>query len=267
MMRSVLTKTLRDSRRAFAWWAIGIAGLVALMVAVFPTVRDNEELNALVQEYPEALKGFIAFGGEVDYLSGAGYLGSELFSFMVPLLFLIAAVGAGAGAIAGEEERGTLDLLLSAPVSRARVALEKLAAMTLEVAGLGAVLFACLAAGAPLVDMEVGVGDLAAACVAAVALALVFGGIAFGLGAATGRRALAIGVAVAAAVVTYVVNGLAPLVPAFDAIRELTPFFQYAAGDPLRSGLDVPRVLLLLGAGAVFGAAGLVAFTRRDVAT
>ncbi|MDH4178145.1 MAG: ABC transporter permease [Thermoleophilia bacterium] len=263
----MLTKTLRDSRRAFAWWAIGIAGLVALMVAVFPTVRDNEELNALVQEYPEALKGFIAFGGEVDYLSGAGYLGSELFSFMVPLLFLIAAVGAGAGAIAGEEERGTLDLLLSVPVSRARVALEKLAAMTLEVAGLGAVLFACLAAGAPLVDMEVGVGDLAAACVAAVALALVFGGIAFGLGAATGRRALAIGVAVAAAVVTYVVNGLAPLVPAFDAIRELTPFFQYAAGDPLRSGLDVPRVLLLLGAGAVFGAAGLVAFTRRDVAT
>ena len=34
---------------------------------------------------------------------------------MIPALFLVASVGNGAGAIAGEEERGTLDLLLSFP--------------------------------------------------------------------------------------------------------------------------------------------------------
>ena len=93
-----------------------------MMTAVYPTVRDNPELNRLVEEYPEALKAFIAFGGSIDYVSGAGYLGSELFSFMVPLLFLIAAVANGASAIAGEEERGTLDLLLSQPVTRRGVA-------------------------------------------------------------------------------------------------------------------------------------------------
>lgn len=267
MLRSIVGKTLLDGRRAFVWWSVGIVGLVALMVAVFPTVRDNEELNALVQEYPEALKGFIAFGGEVDYLSGAGYLGSELFSFMVPLLFLIAAVGAGAAAIAGEEERGTLDLLLSTPVSRRRVGLEKLAAMAIEVAGLGGILFLCLAVGGPLVSMDVSLVNLAAACAAAVAVSLVFGGMAFGLGAATGHRPLAVGVAVAAAVAAYVVNGLAPLVPAFDAIRELTPFYQYAAGDPLRAGFDVPRIVLLLALGTVFSLIGLALFARRDVAT
>lgn len=267
MLRSIVGKTLRDGRRAFLWWSVGILGLVALMVAVFPTIRDNEELNALVQEYPEALKGFIAFGGEVDYLSGAGYLGSELFSFMVPLLLLIAAVGAGAAAIAGEEERGTLDLLLSTPVSRGRVGLEKLAAMAIEVAGLGAVLFGGLAVGSTVVDMGISLVNLAAACVAAVALSLVFGGMAYGLSAATGHRPLGIGVAVAAAVAAYVVNGLAPLVPAFEAIRELTPFYQYAAGDPLREGFDVPRILLLLALGTAFSLLGLAAFTRRDVAT
>ena len=67
------------------------------------------------QRLSEALKAFIAFGGDLDYVSGAGYLGSELFAFMVPLLLLIAAIGAGARAIAGEEERGTLDLLLANP--------------------------------------------------------------------------------------------------------------------------------------------------------
>ena len=48
---------------------------------------------------------------------------------MVPLLLMIAAIGAGAGAIAGEEERGTLELLLANPLSRRRLVLEKTAAV------------------------------------------------------------------------------------------------------------------------------------------
>ena len=124
MLRSVFTKTLRDLRRGFAWWCVGLIGLVSMMIAVYPTVRDNPSLNKLVQDYPEALKAFIAFGGSLDYVSGAGYLGSELFSFMIPLLFLVAAIGNGAGSLAGEEERGTLEFLLAHPVSRTRVAVE-----------------------------------------------------------------------------------------------------------------------------------------------
>ena len=59
MLRSVLLKSLRDLRRSFAWWTVGLAGLVALMLAVYPTVRDNPDLNRLVEEYPDALKAFI----------------------------------------------------------------------------------------------------------------------------------------------------------------------------------------------------------------
>ena len=95
MLRNVFAKSIRDLRRSLLWWSIGLVGLVAMMTAVYPSIRDNPELNRLVEDYPEALKAFIAFGGSVDYVSGAGYLGSELFSFMVPLLFAIAAIAAG----------------------------------------------------------------------------------------------------------------------------------------------------------------------------
>ena len=120
MLGSVFAKSLRDLRRSFTGWSLGLAGYVALIVAVYPTIRDNRDLNKLVESYPEALKAFIAFGGQADFTSAAGYLGSELFAFMIPALFLVASVGNGAGAIAGEEERGTLDLLLSFPRSRTR---------------------------------------------------------------------------------------------------------------------------------------------------
>jgi hypothetical protein len=47
-----------------------------MLVAVYPTVRDNPDLTKLVQQYPQALKSFLSFGGGIDYTSGAGYLGT-----------------------------------------------------------------------------------------------------------------------------------------------------------------------------------------------
>ena len=267
MLRSVLPKTLWDMRRSFVWWSLGLVGLVALMVAVYPTIRDNPEMNRLVEEYPDALKAFIAFGGAVDYTSGAGYLGSELFSLMIPLLFLVSAVGNGAGAVACEEERGTLDLLLSNPVTRRRVALEKLGAMTLELAGLGVVLWAALWLGGLPVDLDVSAWHLAAATASAGLLALGFGAIAFMVGAATGHRAVAIGVATAGAVAAYLVNGLAGLVEVLEVPQKLSPFYHYAVGDPLRQGLAVDHSLVLVAITVVAAVVGVAAFERRDLAS
>jgi ABC-2 type transport system permease protein len=265
MLRSVLLKSLRDTRRGFAWWSLGLVGLVALMVSVYPTVRDNPSLNKLVEDYPEALKAFIAFGGQVDYTSAAGYLGSELFSFMVPLLLLVAAIGAAAGAIAGEEERGTLELLLANPLSRRRLVLEKTAAVTAEVLGLGLVLLLSLWIGARSVGMEISFGHLASATASAVVLAIAYGAVALLVGAATGRRALAIGVTAAAAVAAYLVNGLAPLVDALEIPRKLSPFYHYAAGDPLRHGLAVSHSLVLVAIAAAATVIAQEAFARRDL--
>jgi ABC-2 type transport system permease protein len=264
VLPSVLLKTLRDSRRTLAWWSLGLCGLVSLLVAVYPSVRDNPSLNKLVQDYPEALKAFIAFGGSVDYTSAAGYLGSELFSFMVPLLLLVAAIGAGARAIAGEEEQGTLDLLLANPISRGRLVLEKLAALVLEVAFLGAVLWIALAIGTRVTTMEIALANLAAATLDAALLALLFGVLALLIGSAVGRRGLAVAVSTAAAVAAYLVNALAGIVGALEPVQGLSPFYHYVAGDPLRHGLAVDHTAVLaLAAGAL--AAAPLAFGRRDL--
>ena len=267
MLRSIALKSLRDSRRGFLWWSVGLVGFVALIVSVYPTVKSNPGLNKLAEDYPEALKAFIAFGGQVDYASPAGYLGIELFSLMVPLLLLVAAIGTGAGAIAGEEERGTLELLLANPVSRTRVVLEKSAALALELVGLGLVLWLALWIGAVSVGMDISAGRLAAATAAAVLLALAYGAIAVLLGAATGKQTLAIGVAAAFGVAAYLVNGLAALVDELKDVQKLSPFYHYAAGDPLRNGLSIEHAAVLLAIAAVATALAPVLFSRRDVAT
>lgn len=265
MLRDVFLKSLRDVRRAFLWWSIGLVGYVALIVAVWPTVRDNPALATLHETLPEELRAFISFGGEFDYSTPTGYLGGELFSLMVPLLLLVAAIGAGARALAGEEEAGTLELLLSCPVSRERLVLEKLAALVVEVACLGAVLLLSLWAGARAVGMEISLGHLAAATASAVLLALLYGTLALLLGAATGRRGLTTAVVAAAAVAAYLVSSLAPLVAALEDVRVVSPFYHYAASDPLRHGLAPGHSLLLLAATALAAVLAPLALERRDV--
>src|SRR5262245_38000363 len=265
MLSSVFTKTLRDVRRGLLWWSVGLVGLVAFLVAVFPTVRDNPELNRLVEQYPDALKGILSFGGGIDYTTGAGYLGSELFAFMIPLLFLVAAIGAGSRALAGEEEQGTLDLLLANPVSRRRVLLEKLGALVFELLALGVVLWIALWIGGRATSMNVSAAHLGAGAASAVLLALAFGSIALLLGAASGRRALAAGLSAALAVAAYIVNSLASLVSGLEALQKLSPIFHYTASDPLRHGLDAAHVLVLVGIAAVASTLAVAAFDRRDI--
>jgi len=267
MLRSVFEKTLRDGQRGFIWWSVGLAGLVAMMIAVYPSVRDNPSLDKLLESYPEALRGMVGFGGELDYASGAGYLGIELFSFMVPLLLIIAAIAAGAAAVAGEEERGTLDLLLSTPVSRRRLVLEKLAALTVELVALGAVLWLSLVVGTRAGGMDVGAGNLGAATASAVLLAIGFGAVALFVGTLTGHRSRAIAVAAAGAVAAYLVDSLASLSRVLETLQTASPFYHYAASDPLRHGLQPEHVAPLLALIVAAALLSLLAVERRDFAS
>lgn len=266
MLRNVFAKTLRDLRRSFLWWSVGLAGMAALMVSVYPTVRGNSSLNKLIEDYPEALKGFVGFGGELGYTTPSGYLGMELFSLMIPLLLVIAAIAAGAAAIAGEEDRGTLELLLSLPISRSRIALEKFLALVVESTALGFVVWLSLWLGARAVGMDIAATKIAAATASAVALAVAYGAIALLVGCATGRHGLAIGLTAAAAVAAYLVNSLAPLVSALEPVQKASPFYHYAVDNPLRTGLAPTHFLILVAIAATAAGVAALAIERRDLA-
>ena len=102
MSTDVVVETLRERRRSLLWWSLGLAALVALNVAFYPSIRDDEALSDYAKDLPESVRALFA-GGELDLTSPAGYLNSQIFALLAPLVFLIFTIGAGAGAVAGEE--------------------------------------------------------------------------------------------------------------------------------------------------------------------
>ena len=161
MVRRVWTKTLRDQRRAFLWWALGFVLTVFMYAAFWPSVRTNAaQLNQYIEKFPQAIKNMT---GGANFGTPQGYVQTELFSPLGPLLLLVYAIGAGARAIAGEEETGTLDLLLSTPVSRRRILIEKFGSMATATVFFAALTCFALVVLGPIYDLHLPIEGLVAA--------------------------------------------------------------------------------------------------------
>jgi ABC-2 type transport system permease protein len=265
MLGTVFAKTLRDQRRSYPWWVAGLVGTVLMYASVWPSVAKNATaLEAYIEQLPAVLKELIGSAG--GYSTPEGYLGAEFFSFLGPILLLVYAIGAGARAIAGEEEAGSLDLLLSTPVRRRRVLLDKFEAMALGTFGLVLVAWLSVIALGPIWDLSPDPANFTAACLHLLLLALAFGAIALAVGSTTGSKGLAIGAPSGVALVTFLVNVFGATVSWLEPIRPLSPFYYYSGSEPLLNGVDPVHALVL---GAVTAVAVLVAlwrFERRDLA-
>ncbi|NIJ12457.1 ABC-2 type transport system permease protein [Saccharomonospora amisosensis] len=265
MLRSVLLKTLHDQRRALPAWVVSLALLVGIYVALWPSIRDQPSMGDFLQSMPPALRALFATSG-ADLSTPTGYIQVELLSFMGPLLLIIYAVTSGAAAVAVEEERRTLDLLLSNPVSRGRLVLEKAAAMVFGTLALAAVTGFALVLEGSLADMALPADRVAATMLHMGLLAVVFGAVALLIGAGTGSATASRAVPAVLAVVMYVGNGLAPLVSWLEPVRPISPFYQFSAHDPLRTGLSVTSAVVATLTVVGFVALAAAAFRRRDVA-
>lgn len=261
-MSALLRKTVRDQRRAFLAWGVGVGGIAAMYAAFYPSVRDSSaDLQRYLQNLPEAIKTLL--GG--DFTTPAGYLRSETFSVLGPILFLVFAIGAGSRAIAGEEEGRTLDLLLATPIRRSHVLFDKWISMVLASISLGVVLGLTIALVGPVFDLRIALPELVAACLMLSLLAITFGTVALAVGSFTGRRGLANGMTGGIATIAYVLNVLAPTVDALALLRPFSPFRWYLEPDPLIAGLTATNVLVLVAIAAVAYAAAWLSFEHRDL--
>lgn len=262
-MANILRKTLWDQRRSLIWWFLGIAALGIITVLLYPSIGAAPEMEELFEDLPPVAEVFM--GDIVDITSPEGYLNSQLYALIVPLLFMIYTIAQGSGAIAGEERAGTMDILLANPVPRSRVVLEKFGAALVGGLVLALSMWLSIVAGAVIVDMDIGFVLLSEATLGALLLAYGFGAFALLLGCATGQRGLSIGVSAGVGVVAYLLNGFALVIDWLEPYRTLSPFYFYAGNDPLYNGLDPWHMLVLIVVTAVCVAAAVYAFQRRDV--
>lgn len=226
----------------------------------------GSQMRALVDSgiIPRELMNF--GGGDVFSLGGSIALG-----YVHPIAIILVAVfavGFTTAAIAGERQRGTLEVLLARPLSRRRIYLTQLAAVLTFIALILAAASVGTLIGASLSGVldELAVERLPMLWLNGV---LLWGAIAsIGLAASVSfdRLSPALGVTMAIVVLMYFLEILGSLWP--DA-KGLQPYslFHYLAARDILSGTVNPAGLGLLGAVAAAAIAyALAVFPRRDLA-
>ncbi|MET1232862.1 MAG: ABC transporter permease subunit [Candidatus Limnocylindrales bacterium] len=268
--QSVFRKTVRDSRRALIIVAsiIGLLTLIAgaATATAFGTVEARREAEVLALALPAAFQGLLGKPVAMDTLGGIIEWRYPVIFLLLPALWGILALSA---TLAGEAKAGSLELVVATPLSRRRIAVEKLTGHVSMV--LIAVAVMALALWLVGTAFAVLPGD-AIALDAAVGYAIKFGimillpgALAFALSAFVGRGAAA-GLAAIWLFGAYVVNGFQGSIEAF---RMLAPLSWYAwtadhlplARQPEWSALVLPTVAIV-----AMWAVGVVAFDRRDIA-
>lgn len=261
----LLRKTLRDHLRGIVGWLVGVVILIVVQLWVYPTVRAaTSKVMDFAEAFPEALRKVFRMD---EYGTPIGYLSTELFSATLPLIFIAVGITWGARVATDEVEAGTADIVLSLPISRREYFVTRVAAMILVLTLLGAVLTAALAIGTPIVDMHIATMRLGAAALSVTLAGLVFGSVGLTIGAATGRRSMALGVSLAIAIAAFVVYSLAPLVELMNDLNRFNPMQWTTGARSLQRGVDVGYVFLSLLTASFFSVAGALLFDRRDIVT
>ena len=264
MLRDPFLKGLRDQLRPFAMWAAGVAFYVALLISIYPSIRKSAgAIQEYVKNMPEAIRA--AFMGSSDFSTPVGYVNVELLSWLAPIVLIGFAVVVAARSVAGEEESGTLGLVLTHGVGRARFALQKYAAMVVVVVALGAVFWLSLTVATTIAGTPVGAGDLAVAFVRLTLLGLAVGSVSFAVGGATGRRQAAVAAGAGVGVLMYLLNTLAVMNETVRPLRFVSLFYWAGGASPLGKPLDWGGVLVMVAAALLLLAATLVLFERRDL--
>jgi ABC-2 type transport system permease protein len=263
LVGSPFAKWLWDGRRSLVGWALGIAGVGGMYAAFWPTM-DDPDMQEAIANYPESILEALNY---TDISTAAGYLSATVYGLVVAMLTIVFSVGAGARIVAGDEEAGTLDLILAHPISRRTLVLHRLAAFVAGVVAIAvALLLVLLALTGPARLEGISVGGFAAMNLHLVLFATFFGAVAYAVGAATGSRGLAIGAGAGVAVFGFAANGILNQVEGMAWIKGWSPFDWLNGSAPLKNGVEVSSVLLMAALAAALVAAGTFGFERRDIA-
>ncbi len=254
-------KTLLDHRKSLFWWSLGTVLFLLFALAFYPSIKDQPGLDTLYQS--KALKAFV---GDNDITSPAGYLTRELFTIVGPVLFIIFGITLGTEAIAGEESKKTLSLLVANPISRFRVIYDKFAAIKVMLLTLAVVTFLTVVIVDPIFQLTgINNGKVAVGVLLMFLLGLAFGAIGFAIGAVTGNRGVAAGVAGALAFAMYLLNTIQQIVDSLHPYRWLSLFY-YANSD--HAVTQYPQwwfIVVLAGVSLAGFIVSWAVFRRRDV--
>lgn len=265
MSGSIFMETLRRNWRAMLYWGIGL-GVYGYFISSF--VQDANMLkqySELTKSLPPAMLKFLGTDS-ATLATPEGFLGYGFFGYAL-LIMAVYSILAGLNVTANEEDQGIMDVLLSLPLPRWRIVVEKFLAYALMIVVIIALSFVGLYVGNQASAVKVDISHLGAGIINILPGTLLM--LAFTMFVAVLFRTKGLATATASffLIGSYLLNflGQAATGTAADQIRGISFFYYYDYNNVLVNGLNGGNILLLVVIAALLFGGSIWLFQRRDV--
>jgi len=259
-MFRLLVQEIKFRRNSILGWGLGLCFFPIVYIGIYPSVA--EEMAGLAD-----LEIYQAMGVSLGTFSD--WVGSILILF-VPLLISVFAVINGTGTLAGEEEDGRLEMIVTLPLPRWQIITAKAIALSIAtfiilliVALVSALVFQAIESQ---LETDLVAMDLVSGLLATWPLTFAVAMISMFLATFSSRRRTASLIAAVILVISYFGTNLAG---STSAIEPFKPFFLFTyldyTGNGVNQGQQSGDILVLMGIGLVALALALFFFQRRKL--
>lgn len=262
MFRSLYLKSLFNLRWQLLGWTLGIAFVAFITVIFFDSIAGSG-FSQITKSVPPSLQGLV--GSLEDFASLNGYIGQFVFGAKITPLLIPMALILFVTQSVSEEDDGRLATLLTLPIRRTSVYIQKWLAVATVITVVCVAMAAVTLAVVSLQHHDIAVHRLLLSTASCLLMCLGFGTVAYGLGMATGRKGLTIMLASAYAGSSLIISSIAPNVDALKLVDRLSILHYYNSPNIMLHGLSLTHTLVLAGVVVAAFAFGWFFFTRRSI--
>jgi ABC-2 type transport system permease protein len=263
-MNAVIAWELKRRRFFILWWTIGIASLIAVTVLAYKAIgHDADQLNSTFNSLSSSAGGF--FGGS-DFFSPIGYMSSQIYYILLPILIIIMGTTLAAGLMNRDENDSTVEYTLARPISRRQLLWSKALVWLIVVATVCVLTYIITVATVRIAGIEINQVDLLTTHLLSFAFSASFGLIAFALMAVSQlTRKIATSIAIVLAFGSYTISSLASLVHWLETPAKFMPYHYYDTVGLLGGHVERGLIVYLASTVVVAAAIASVSYARRDI--
>lgn len=250
------TFQFRAEWRTTLFWTIGLSIYAGLIVAIYPSVREAVNLEAI----PANLRAAFNIN---DFTRLASFLSSQLLGVILPLILPFYGMIMLSNVVAGAEERGRLDILLGNPIPRWNLIIGTFVVAASYLLVMSFVLGVVVWCVASLLNLELSLEQAMRATFTLWPTSLAFSTLALAMSTIVRQRSLALGIPAAIVFLMYLLNVMGRLAPGISWVKYASAYNYY--GTAIVDGIWWKGMIVLLSATVALLIFAVVSFNRRDI--
>ncbi len=267
-MWSIFWRIIKDRRTSLLIYCIVTVLLLWMYIALFPAFqKQSASMEQLIKGYPESFMK--AFNFDIkSFTTLEGFLSTEQYSFVWPLMVVLLMVGYAGAALAGEIEKGTIEILLSQPVSRFKLYLSRyLAGLFMLVIFVSVSVYSAIPIS-KIYDINFSAGNFNSLALLGLMFSLAIYSIGYMLSAIFSDRGKVFFLSGGILIATYVLNIVSSLKDSLSDLKYFSFFYYFNPAKALaHNQIDNWSYLVFLGLALFCFIFGAIIFLKKDITT